>query len=132
MSVHDPLERSRYAEEDWQVAVSLMRRKHPPAVAICFHAQQSGEKFMKPLLLANAVVFPRTHDLPTLNTLCEQAGIATSLSPRDLTLLSQYAVAARYPGNEPTLDEAREAIAIAKTIRRFVRRRLGLFKRSRD
>ena len=43
MSVNDPMEWARYAEQDWQVATSLIRRKHPPNVAICFHAQQSAE-----------------------------------------------------------------------------------------
>ncbi len=126
MSVNDPMEWARYAEQDWQVATSLIRRKHPPNVAICFHAQQSAEKYLKALLLQKSVAFPRTHDLPTLNTLCEQAGIQTGLSPGRLTILSDYAVATRYPGAEPSMEEAREAIAIARSVRAFARRQLGV------
>ncbi len=126
MSVNDPLEWARYAEQDWQAATSLMRRKHPLTVAVCFHAQQSAEKYLKALLLQKSVAFPRTHDLPTLNTLCEQASIQTGLSPGRLTILSDYAVTTRYPGAEPSLEEAREAIAIARTVRAFARRWLGV------
>jgi HEPN domain-containing protein len=126
MSVDDPLEWIRYAEEDWKLAVSLLRRKHPPSIAICFHAQQSAEKYLKALLLSRRVHFPKTHDLPTLNSLCEQHGILTGFSPRLLTLLTAHAVASRYPGEEPTLEEARESVEIAKTVRRFARRWLGI------
>jgi len=45
MNVDDPLAWAAYAEQDWKLAVSLLRRKHPPSMAICFHAQQSAEKY---------------------------------------------------------------------------------------
>lgn len=128
MSVDDPLEWARYAEQDWQLAASLVRRKRPPLMAICFHAQQSAEKYLKALLLSKTSSFPKTHDLLMLNSLCEQAGILTGFSPRHLTLLSDHAVASRYPGEEPTLDEAHEALAIARTVRDFSRKWLNLKK----
>jgi HEPN domain-containing protein len=126
MSVDDYREWVRYAEQDWQLAASLLRRKRPPTVAVCFHAQQSAEKYLKALLLSRRLIFPRTHDLATLNSLCEQNGILTGFSPRLLTLLSEYAVASRYPGNEPTLEEAREAVEIARVVRAFARQWLGV------
>jgi hypothetical protein len=43
-----------------------------------------------------------------------------------LDTLSFYAVLTRYPGETPTLDEAREAVKIAQEVRRFARRTLGL------
>lgn len=101
------------AEQDWQLAASLIRRKRPPLTAICFHAQQSAAKYLKALLLSKTAAFPKTHDLLTLNSLCEQAGILTGFSPRHLTLLSDHAVASRSPGEEPTLEDAREALTIA-------------------
>lgn len=70
--VDDFREWARFAEEDWRLAVSLLRRKRPPVTAIGFHAQQSAEKYLKALLVFAGVAFPKTHDLPTLNTLCEQ------------------------------------------------------------
>ncbi len=131
MSADDYREWARYAEQDWQLAISLLRRKRLPTVAICFHAQQSAEKYLKAILLSQGVVFPKTHDLLMLNSLCEQQGILTGFSPRLLTLLSDYAVISRYPGNEPTSEEAREAVEIARGVRTFARGWLGLGKGSR-
>lgn len=128
MSVDDYREWMRYAEQDWQLAVSLLRRKRLPTVAICFHAQQSAEKYLKALLLARGVTFPKTHDLVALNSLCEQHGILTGFSPALLTVLSEYAVVARYPGSEPLPEEAREAVEIARKVRAFARRYLGSAK----
>lgn len=70
--------------------------------------------------------FPKSHDLLTLSTLCEQAGILTGLAPARLDVLSAYAVRVRYPGDDPTPDEARQAVEITKSVRRFVRKWLGL------
>lgn len=126
MNESDAFAWAHYAEEDWQLARSLLRRKRPPLHAICFHAQQSAEKYLKALLLTQNIPFPKTHDLPTLNSLCEKNAILTGFSPIHLTSLSDHAVATRYPGEAPTLEEAREAIKIAKTVRKFCRKYLGL------
>lgn len=128
MSIADHLLWVRYAEQDWQLAVSLLRRKHLLTVAICFHAQQCAEKYLKALLISRQLEFPKTYDLATLNSLCERHGILTGILPHSLALLSDYAVVARYPGNEPTEEEAREAVAIARVVRGFVRKWLGLGK----
>jgi HEPN domain-containing protein len=116
----------RYAEEDWQVSVLLLRRKQPPLIAVTFHAQQSAEKYLKALLLSRGAAFPKTHDLPTLNTLCEQNGILTGFSVDDLSFLTDCAVTVRYPGAEPSLEEARQAVEVARAVRAFARRFLGV------
>jgi len=79
-------------------------------------------------LILKDVDFPKTHDLPTLNTLCNQNGILTGFDPQQLADLTKYAVQARYPGSQPTREETKEAIEIAKTVRRFARSFLGLKK----
>jgi HEPN domain-containing protein len=58
--------------------------------------------------------------------MCAQYGILTGFSPQLLTLLTDHAVASRYPGEEPTPEEARQSIEIAKTVRKFARQWLGL------
>jgi len=83
-------------------------------------------KYLKALLIRKDFDFPKTHDLPTLNTLCNQNGILTGFDPQQLADLTKYAVQARYPGSQPTREEAKEAIEIAKTVRRFARSFLGL------
>lgn len=116
------------AEDDFRAARELLRLQKPLVSASCFHAQQCGEKYLKALLILKEVDFPKTHDLPTLNTLCNQAGVFTGLIPQQLSDLSQHAVQTRYPGNQPILEEAKEAFKIAATIRRFARSFLGLKK----
>ena len=115
-----------YAEEDLAIAKSALRRKKPITTGAYFHTQQCAEKYLKAALISNGKDFPKTHDLLALNTLCEQSGIFLGLSLAQLSELSAYASRARYPGDEPTVDEARKAVDIAKTIRRFVRKWLGI------
>jgi hypothetical protein len=55
--------------------------------------------------------------------------IAVNNAPkRTLNTLSEYAIAARYPGDAPTIEEARDALTVAKAVRRFSRKYLGLTK----
>ncbi|MEW5828042.1 MAG: HEPN domain-containing protein [Chloroflexota bacterium] len=117
-----------HAEDDYGSAKRLIRGKRPFLYSACFHAQQCAEKYMKALLIFKDQDFPKVHDLSTLNDLCGSAGILIGIDDILLEILSGYAVRTRYPGDEPNLEEAREAIAIAKTIRRFARRFLGLEK----
>lgn len=49
-----------------------------------------------------------------------------ALDPKQLTILTDYAIRVRYPGDDPTAEEARDAVAIAKTVRRLARDFLGL------
>ncbi len=114
------------AEEDYAAAKALIRLRKPLTAGACFHAQQCAEKYLKSLLIYKDIDFPKTHDLPSLNTLCNHAGIITGFEVRQLIDLTECAVRRRYPGSQPTLEEAREAIKIAKTIRKFSRRFLGL------
>lgn len=116
------------AEEDYLLASSAIRRKIPLNYGATFHAQQCIEKYLKALLISRQVGFPRTHDLAALGYLCNQAGIILPIGDDDLERLSAYAVEARYPGSQPTLEEAKESIKIIRVMRRFIRKRLPLFK----
>ena len=118
----------RYAEEDYSAAKTLFGLKRPLFGAACFHAQQCAEKYLKALLILKDVDFPKTHDLPTLNTLCTRNGILTGFDPQQLADLTKFAVQARYPGSQPTAEEAEEMLAITKTVRRFARSFLELKK----
>lgn len=129
MSVsEDALEWANYADEDLIMAQSALRRSKPLTTPSCFHSQQCAEKYLKAILVSQNIEFPKTHDLLILNTLCADGGIFTGFTKEDLGRLSGYAVQARYPGNQPTPDEARDALEIAKNIRRYARTFLGLKK----
>lgn len=126
--ITDPLAWVARAEEDYSIAAASLRRKQVWTYGACFHSQQCAEKYLKAILVAREQPFPKVHDLLTLNTLCEQAGLLTGFDPAQLDLLSAYAVRVRYPGENPTLDEARQAVSIAKSVRRIARKWLGLVK----
>ena len=78
------------------------------------------------MLISKQIAFPRTHDLAALFSLCQQNGIFLPISEDNLERLSAFAIEVRYPGVQPTREEAKEALVIAKGVRRFTRKFLGL------
>jgi HEPN domain-containing protein len=114
-----------YAEDDYENAKLVIRRRKPSVYGSCFHAQQCAEKYMKALLVFKGKSFPMTHDLLVINSLLMNAGIFIGLPEDDLDTLSRFAVATRYPGAKPTIEDAKEAINIARAVRKFSRAYLG-------
>ena len=123
---NDPRAWAKSAEEDFILARTALQRKQPLVSGACFHAQQSAEKYVKALLLSKSADFPKTHDLLMLNNLCSAAGIFLEIDPKHLNTLSDYAVRTRYPGDGPNADDAKEAIELAKLVRSFAKKLLGL------
>lgn len=123
---NDPLAWVAHAEEDFALARAALRRKQPLAFGACFHAQQCAEKYIKALLISKGADFPKTHDLLMLSNLCSANGILLEIDPKHLNTLTDYAVRTRYPGNDPTAEDAKEAIELAKMVRSLARRLLGL------
>lgn len=114
------------AEDDYAIAVSALRRKKPLTYPSTFHAQQCAEKYLKAMLAARKQRFSLVHDLVKLNAECESAGILTGFSNADLAILSEYAVKTRYVGDEPTPEEARQVLGMAKAVRKFARKFLNV------
>jgi HEPN domain-containing protein len=102
------------------------KRKNLPTDVICFLSQQSAEKYLKAFLVRHKVEFRKTHDLRELRTECVKIDNAFDLLTDILLTLNFYAVDFRYPGATATEEEAREAVAAMKELRKFVRKRLGL------
>jgi HEPN domain-containing protein len=125
----DPLAWMQRAEEDWLLARSALRRKVPLIYGTTFHAQQCVEKYLKALLLSCRQAFPRTHDLIALHDLCVRNSSSVPVDQDKLERLAAYAVQVRYPGEDLTLDEAREAVQTAQEVRRWAR--AGLLPSSR-
>ena len=115
------------AEEDYELALmAIRRRKRPLPGGACYHSQQCAEKYLKAFILYHSRLFPYTHDLLALKDLCAQIDPPFILDEDLLEQLNAYAIGIRYPGEEVTLEEAREAVVAMKTVRRFVRGKLGL------
>ena len=81
---------------------------------------------MKALLISQSADFPKTHDLLLLNNLCSTNGILLEIDPKHLNTLTDYAVRTLYPGNDPTPEDAKEAIEFTKLVRTFARKFLGV------
>ena len=115
------------AEGDFATAGRESRvRKAPNYDAVCFHAQQCAEKYLKAVLQENDKRIPMIHNLIELMLSCEEMDGSFELLRSDLVVLERYSVQVRYPGISTERDEARAAYAAAKTVREFVRQKLGV------
>ena len=99
----------------------------PDAVieTICFHCQQAAEKYLKAYLVFLDIPFEKTHEIGELITKCEEKDKEISALKEEADELTDYAVEVRYPDElvVPTLEEAKEALEIAKKVKEFVLRR---------
>lgn len=114
------------AESDLVTATLAVRaRINCPTDAVCFHAQQCVEKYLKAMLVLNGIEVPRTHQLNIILALLPPE-TRPELSPAERSQLTEYAVSTRYPGDyDPiSLEEAREAVRIARRVRNAIRRQL--------
>jgi HEPN domain-containing protein len=89
--------------------------------AVCFHAQQCAEKYLKARLIEAGLPVMRTHDLEILlnQLLPFEAGLVVLLQA--VRILSAMAVEVRYPGMAADEDDAAEALRSSKKIRDAIR-----------
>ncbi len=116
----------RKADNDLKTAApTLTLGKECPTDTVCFHAQQCVEKHIKALLVFRATPFPRTHDIHELRALLPPK-LRPKLDRKVQKRLTDYTAVLRYPDSGPDipLTEARQAVAIARRVRKEVRRRL--------
>ena len=98
-----------------------------PFDTVCFHCQQSAEKYLKGLLTYLAIQAPRTHDLKALAALIPPE-LRFPIRVEDLLELNPYAVDVRYADDwrEPRLSDARRALLLASQVREAIRDLLPL------
>lgn len=115
------------AEEDFHVAQREGRaRKLPSFNAVCFHAQQCAEKYLKARLQEAGIAFPRTHSLPALLQLALVAEPIWATLGQALNNLNIYGVNFRYPGASASKADARQALRDCRAVRKEARLSLGL------
>jgi len=115
------------AEEDAAVAEREGRvRKNPAPGAVCYHAQQCIEKYLKAILQEQAEFIPKIHDLPSLFDQCRREHFAQLIDREGLVSLSRYATHFRYPGENAEKDDAKEALRLMRSYRATLRDMLGL------
>ena len=109
------------AEGDLATARRELRvRTAPNYDAVCFHAQQCAEKYLKALLQEAAIPFGKTHNLSLLLDLLEDRYPALALIRPTLAILGAYAVEYRYPGESADKDVARQAVKMAEEVKLVV------------
>ncbi len=110
------------AEGDYRTACREWRvRRLPNYDAVCFHAQQAAEKYLKARLQDADIEFTKTHNLIHLLDLVIGVEPTWDAFRPDLGVLNQFAVAFRYPAEIARKVNAAQAIKISKSLRLEVR-----------
>ncbi len=100
---------------------------HPrPIEIICYHCQQSAEKYLKGFLALNNHEIIKTHDLIILNKICCKYDHEFKKLEKECLRLTDYSVNVRYPYpfdlNEQDMDLA---LKDANRIKGFVFRKFS-------
>ncbi len=111
------------AENDLKTAAHTLKLGSAgPTDTVCFHAQQCVEKYLKALLVLQGIEFERVHHISALIARLP-ARLRPDLTPEEQERLTDYAVSTRYPGDYEriSLAEARQAVQIARRVRKHIR-----------
>lgn len=94
-----------FAQDDRVVAEESSRTGLIAPHIGCYHAQQAVEKTLKSIVVFLQVRFPFRHDLDELRDHLPPGWQDANAHP-DLSMLTQWAVEGRYPGNWPEATDA--------------------------
>ena len=111
------------AESDYKAFQNLLKMDEDcPFDAVCFHAQQCVEKYIKARLVYLSIDFPKSHDIAEIIELFPP-GFNFPLNLAQQEKITNYAWMGRYPGNwEPmNRQDAEEAAGLALKVRMAIR-----------
>ncbi len=114
----------RKAEHDLEAARRIMAIEEGcPFDTVCFHCQQTAEKYLKCLLTYRGIQAPRTHDLKVLVALLP-SDLNFPVPVKEIVELNPYSVDVRYSDDwrEPQLSDAKRALALTAEVRTAVRK----------
>ena len=109
------------ANNDLKAVEVLFKEDEVLYDAVCFHCQQSAEKYLKAYLVSKNRDPEKTHIIGYLLNIC--IGFDKSFSELiDAGILTYYAVEGRYPGDFyfPSKEEADTAYFLALKVKEFV------------
>jgi HEPN domain-containing protein len=111
----------RFAAMDLDSAKYLLKMNPVPIEIICYHCQQSAEKYLKGYLVLCGKRPPKTRDLDELCNLSLQLSDTFKDIADQCSDLAAYGIHSRYP-MEIMLEEQdmRQALNSAKAVRDFV------------
>lgn len=115
------------AEVDYKAAAILMQSGETDIYdAICNHAHQCLEKYLKAYLQSQNQAPLKSHDLDELLTYWVALDPTFEPLRSDLVILNPYAVRIRYPGLWAGEKNAKSAYDILLDTRTFIRAKLGI------
>ena len=115
------------AERDYETMERESRvRKNPNPDAVCFHAQQCVEKYLKARLCEEGERIPKIHDLHALLVKVLPFEPLWGAHRESFIYLSEYAVSFRYPGESAEKEDALAARKYCRSFRRVVRLAMSL------
>ena len=118
----------RKADHDLGMAELALENKPEYTDSICFHCQQTSEKYLKAYLVFLEVPFEKKHNLVYLLDLISGKNQLGDEFYEMVEKLDDYSVEIRYPDDsiEPSLEDAQGAIEIAKHVKEFVLSNINL------
>jgi HEPN domain-containing protein len=119
---------TKIAERDILTAKQGLETKQIITDTVCFHCQQAAEKYLKAFLVKEQIEFSKTHNIMSLLNLCASVDQSFKKELSEADVLTDYAVEIRYPDDwyEPSMEETKEAYAIALKVKEFVLKKLGI------
>ena len=110
-----------FGEIDLNTAKFLIQMKPTPLEIICYHCQQSAEKYLKGYIALDGGNVIKTHDLTLLNKVCIKSNIDFEKLEDDCIELVDYGVQVRYPFHLELQEyDMKKAIESAETISNFI------------
>jgi HEPN domain-containing protein len=123
----ETLEWVNKAEGDYRTTKrELQVINDPNPDAVCFHAQQCVEKYLKAFLVESGINFPKTHNLLYLLDLLVVVDGSLTAYRDILRRLDAGSVQFRYPGSTASQDIAEELFLDMEQFRTIVRKRFQL------
>ena len=120
------LEWIQKAEGDYTIMFQNYQSSTPVYDAICFHAQQCIEKYLKAWLQEADIPFSKTHNLKDLLSLIVSTIPSWRAWHEDFSSFTTHAVDLRYPGEFATAEDAEHAVRICTDVRQAVRAQLNV------
>jgi len=100
--------------------------ENPNFAAVCFHAQQCAEKYLKARLCEAGITFGKIHHLVVLLDQILDLEPSWETYREDLAYLTVFGVSVRYPGDSPDQNCALDAQRRCRVFRAAARRSLEL------
>ena len=115
------------ADQDFEFARINLEEEKQFFAQICFHFNQSVEKYLKAFIIAHRLEFRKTHDLHFLLKQCKSKDPSFSQLEDDCEYLTTFYIETRYPVHWPTIfskEEAEKTYRSANNIRIFIKKKL--------